>query len=60
MIELDRPKLRVFFNTCTSLAVFFVAANFATPHLGTLIFNVLAAILFWYYAIKSEELLEKL
>jgi hypothetical protein len=50
-----RSQLKVFSTVCSDFAVAFLFANFATTEPLTLTFNIVAAILFLYLAVKAED-----
>lgn len=58
--KLNRSILKVFSAICSNLFVVWFIASFATHNLFTLTFNIVAATLSLYLAIKSEQLLEEL
>ena len=58
MFEITSAHLKVFSNVCGNMVVFWVAAILATTDQYNLTVDFIFAILSWYLAVRSEELLE--
>lgn len=54
----SQPQLRVFSAMCSNLAAGWFAALLLTTDPRTLLFNLILGIVFIYYSLKAEELLE--
>lgn len=58
--KLTRAQLKVLSAVFSDLVVVWLVATLASPDFSALIRNIFSAIVVWYAAVKSEELLEVL
>lgn len=60
VFRLTKPHAHVVSSVCSNLVVVWFIAILATHDLLTLIQDIIFVILFWYLAVRAEEILEEL